>query len=60
MSWKTLALLIGFALAYGLLLPGMLGVLKVAKNADEQSERYYRWLIWQRSRLQKSQGNSRD
>lgn len=60
MSWKILALLIGLVLAYGVLLPVMLGVLKVAKSADEQSERYYRRLLWQRGRPEKSRGEPRD
>lgn len=60
MSWKILALLIALVLAYGVLLPVMLGVLKVAKNADDQSERYYRRLLWQRGRLGKSRGEPRD
>lgn len=59
MSWKMFSLLIGLALAYGVLLPVMLGVLKVAKSADEQSERFYRRLLWQRGRLSRT-GAKRD
>lgn len=58
MSWKILALLIGLALAYGVLLPVMLGVLKMAKNADEQSERYYLRFLWLRGRREKSRGRA--